>query len=916
MKVRKSKRGAIEEPKKPNYSAENDSLYEFDAPKFRLFNTSITLGEGDSWFERRVGTPITPMSKSRPIENLLGTPPSFLGFNSLEDPSQTREDKENMLPKNSSISNKLNFKTSTQTIKFASPRKGKIIGFHSSDNPDEFKVPLIPPTSHLEPVRNSQFVIEYLQKGSEPVKYLKPESLYEFEAPRWRDFNKDITFGSGDSWFDKRQPTPVHSMVLPTIDFSTFGDTLNNKQDLGIANSFDIIQPEKPAINEDSLGSSGDNPPLPKPPVLTDKDDKLAEAPCFKTISKLEGVLVANNHHRDPDTVASISSIEKESLINSDKNEKALSNLISFSNKEALEKKSPKNFVSDSKSHVVKSIKDQIATLQKNLEDKKKIGPKIANNNSQTSVQEETQQPIKGAAATQLILHPIQQLKCISSTTISESISHTHDPWLNTLNSNVLTPINLSKELEVNKKLSNDRQKAPIHQQETHRLENLMTNANHILGKSKNHPPRKSPGVQKRNNVRRNILGITIPKPFKFHSTTRFNTLDQIKRSPYVPLAVRVQRFLKETPDRFKSKVINRVDKPVQLNVIRTTKPKSPCLRTKLRSKPKLLLTTEERQQQEQEKFKFKAKPINRRIFEHHAEFGMPRPKKLELTIPRSPLITKPKSQAPRPPSPPHLIKATPAPDMSAPFQPILSHRRLDPPEFSLPGEEISRRKNEVMQINLKGKKLCEENARKFKARPLPSDSPDALPPIAPHPVTHPNPFKLKSDQRGENYQHNFRQKLNLQEQHEKQSKQFRANPVHKVVPNPPKKSTKALTEPRGFNFRTDKRLAERKILYTKRKMQDIEVENRKAENQKEEMERTQNEIRQIRSELIHHAKPIKYFAPLVVQPSNKSLTKPISPMLGDKRKHRPKALQNSNIQNISQAQDKITKFHTNDPSF
>jgi hypothetical protein len=98
---------------------------------------------------------------------------------------------------------------------------------------------------------------------------------------------------------------------------------------------------------------------------------------------------------------------------------------------------------------------------------------------------------------------------------------------------------------------------------------------------------------------------------------------------------------------------------------------------------------------------------------------------KPETTIPISPHITKPKPPQQKPPSPPRIIKANPVPQFKEPFKPIVAHRKMDPPKYSLPGEEISQYKAEIRKAKLKKEAREQEKARKFKAQPLPSDSPD-----------------------------------------------------------------------------------------------------------------------------------------------------------------------------------------------
>lgn len=58
---------------------------------------------------------------------------------------------------------------------------------------------------------------------------------------------------------------------------------------------------------------------------------------------------------------------------------------------------------------------------------------------------------------------------------------------------------------------------------------------------------------------------MTVPKPFRFHATTRANAFMEIAKnatvnSPFVPLAVRIQKFESAMPDRFKARPPKVVD--------------------------------------------------------------------------------------------------------------------------------------------------------------------------------------------------------------------------------------------------------------------------------------------------------------------------------------------------------------------
>ncbi|CAG8638777.1 10350_t:CDS:2, partial [Scutellospora calospora] len=237
----------------------------------------------------------------------------------------------------------------------------------------------------------------------------------------------------------------------------------------------------------------------------------------------------------------------------------------------------------------------------------------------------------------------------------------------------------------------------------------------------RNYPTLRSLGIQKRQPMKKFIPELTVPKPFKFHTITRINkterTESQLLKSPYIPLAARIKQFMERTPDRFKSNLVS--IKPTAIQVNLPTKPKSPILRTKLRAKSRKVLETEKKKTKENHIIHKKS--VNLKRF----EFGVPRIKKADITIPRSPPITKPKPPVRKSPSPPHIIKVNPIPDFKEPFRPIIPRRKLKMPKFSLPGDEISHRKAKEKEEKIRRETLEQEKARLFKAQPLPSDSPD-----------------------------------------------------------------------------------------------------------------------------------------------------------------------------------------------
>ncbi|EXX79511.1 uncharacterized protein OCT59_015460 [Rhizophagus irregularis] len=391
----------------------------------------------------------------------------------------------------------------------------------------------------------------------------------------------------------------------------------------------------------------------------------------------------------------------------------------------------------------------------------------------------------------------------------------------------------------------------------------------------KNYLGRKSQGIRKRQPIKKPGTVLTIPKPFRFHTRKRPNVINKYSpKSPFISLAERIQQYLEKTPDRFKSKLrsaSNYVNLP--------TKAKSPFLRTKLRAE-RIKMTNKEN---EINNDKVQSKPVD----SSDVKSGRVKKTKPKITIPVSPHITKPK--------PPRIIKANP---VLQPFKPIVAHRKMDPPKYPLPGEKISQRKAEIREAILKKEAQEQEKARKFKAPPLPSGSPDVLLTVLPLPTTTTTkPFKLRTDIRGEKYQQSFRKKINGLNKREKDDLSFRAKPTPNLLPYRPRKSAKPITEVVGFKLHTDARLEKRKTYDEQRNLRDQEEKILKERKQIEE-ERNKQQIRQLRTELIHHAQPAKRYAPVKIEFANRKVTKPVSPLIGEKRRKKLQALNESNIRN------------------
>ncbi|KAJ3304301.1 Protein tpx2 [Kappamyces sp. JEL0829] len=391
-------------------------------------------------------------------------------------------------------------------------------------------------------------------------------------------------------------------------------------------------------------------------------------------------------------------------------------------------------------------------------------------------------------------------------------------------------------------------------------------------------------GVQKK-TVRKakTVGGMTIPKPFHLATAAKkaIKSTAQDPKSPFVPLALKLQGFEKQVADR-KPRSLRRVQQDAKL-----TQPRSPMLSTKLRAqhnKATTVLTTEEKEELEFKKIApFKARPLNKRVW------GCGNTKVLEsrqemvsvgqsqLTIPMSPAIQKPKPKPePGPPSP-RIIKANPVPNHSNPFVPVVEHRALAPSDFQLPGDVIleKKRKEFLEKAAAEEKELARQRA--FKANPI------AIP-EKPFAVTHsgkttePAPFSLLTDVRGERHQLSHHEELLQREEEEKRAKEFRANPLPAAEPFVPSRSNKPATEIQSFTSHLDLRMEERKAFEEEQLRKKQQEEASLHERQILQEMNDKAELRKLRREQTHKAQPIRAYANVEVKPSDKKLTEPKTP--------------------------------------
>ncbi|NXP69295.1 TPX2B protein, partial [Chloropsis cyanopogon] len=349
--------------------------------------------------------------------------------------------------------------------------------------------------------------------------------------------------------------------------------------------------------------------------------------------------------------------------------------------------------------------------------------------------------------------------------------------------------------------------------------------------------------------------GHTVPKPFNL---SQGNKRKLEATTEYVSFAEQVEAFQKRTPPRYhlrsrKSEEGSVSRKPVKA---RLTQAKTPVLRTKQRLRPVTCKTAAELEAEEVEKiqqYKFKAREVNRKIFEsgpllpnkasvkvltqpigfqleiekriqereskkqqeeERFEFhsrpcptkiledvvGVPEKKALPVTVPKSPAFTLRSRtrvsgrEEEKEKEEVAVIKANPMPHYGVPFKPKMPEQRhVEVCPFSFDARDRERQ----IQKEKKIEELQKEEVPKFKAMPLPYFDEVKLPEKKVKAPTQTEPFHLQVDERGAAKLQSWKQQLKEDLKRQKEAACFKARPNTVVYQEPfvPKKEHKVLSE-------------------------------------------------------------------------------------------------------------------------
>ncbi|KAL3647109.1 hypothetical protein CASFOL_008077 [Castilleja foliolosa] len=318
------------------------------------------------------------------------------------------------------------------------------------------------------------------------------------------------------------------------------------------------------------------------------------------------------------------------------------------------------------------------------------------------------------------------------------------------------------------------------------------------------------------------------------------------------------------------------------------TAPKTPRLQTSLRARPPRIKTSEELEKEELENIpQFKARPLNKKIFESKGEMGMFCNMKKQITIPEEFHFAIDK----RIPPPTAVVDLFDKLSITSECRSEKPHARNTMPNpFHLHTEERGAEKEKRIAEELLQKQLEEEWARIPRAHPYPytTDYPVLPPKPEPKPCTKPEPFQLESLLRHEEEMQREMEERRRIEMEEAEMRKFKAQPILKEDPIPvPVIERKPLTEVQEFNLHVEHRAVDRAEFDKKIKEKQMVYKRYREEAESAKMMEEEKALKQLRRTLVPHARPVPSFEhPFLPQKSGKEATKAKSPKLRVNRRN------------------------------
>ncbi|XP_024377428.1 protein TPX2 isoform X1 [Physcomitrium patens] len=316
------------------------------------------------------------------------------------------------------------------------------------------------------------------------------------------------------------------------------------------------------------------------------------------------------------------------------------------------------------------------------------------------------------------------------------------------------------------------------------------------------------------------------------------------------------------------------------------SKPRPPQFETANRARPSTVKSREELEEEELAKIpKFKARELNKMIFESKDDLGLYRNQKREVTVPQEFHFKTDERAHTRDPD--VLVDQILKLSLSKPNEKDAKLRPTIPKPFRLATDDRGLAK-EMREIQVRIQQQQEEvKARIPIAHPLPwtTEFPEVPPKPLPKECTKPEPFYLESLLLHKQEQERMMRQQMQAEQLETALREFRAQPILSNAQSVlPEKRRKPLTVIEDFHLNVEQRAMERaefeKMVAEKQKQYKAYLEKYEAGRKAEE----ERFLKAMRKEMVPTARPVPAFPrPRLPLRSTKVPTKPVSPQFSRK---------------------------------
>lgn len=376
----------------------------------------------------------------------------------------------------------------------------------------------------------------------------------------------------------------------------------------------------------------------------------------------------------------------------------------------------------------------------------------------------------------------------------------------------------------------------------------------------------------------------------------------ELSKTKFVSMAEAIYHYQRDTPGRFHSTRPQRFRPQGFTGRAELTRPQSPNLRSKARSRPLHVMTQQEKEEMELEeikKYQIKAQPLPKAVL--YGPIHLPEVSKKPNTKPEPFNLTKIQKKLDDIKSPEPVFKARPAPKHilekpQVPVKPILpttkpvspkfhykkanSEKTTNKPEprqksadkpqrhgplraepfsFEHADEERKKRKEERIRRQIEEEK---QQASAFKAQPLPGG--------------------VRKRMLSANNKKGSASTISSTSDNKENFLRFEARPPVVLYKEPfkPVLQPVQLVKPMPFDLSTQKRAAEREKFDKQQKEKEEEMERLREERARQQELEEEKAQMKLRAKLVHHAKPMPAFTGFLPEKAMIPVTMPQTPQM------------------------------------